>query len=474
MSLDTKSEEQIKKEKLVQQQMKAFEPLVENTAGYLRITFPNLPKPFSDVIELNFQDYDDKTNKSDLKVHYRINGWNRPVYSGELDLRGPRVKKDAGNYIREKAPSFTGWGDIIDTACDAAIDAFRAGEPLQDIHEGSRRQDISYTVWPMIEEFNPTIVFGMGGLGKSLLACYLGVRAALGPYDEIDPRINYNDLFNDGLKVRKTFRVLYLDWEANFEEVKDRWYSICDGLSVKPPGMKYQRMYNSFTKNLTMIRERVFANNIDMIVVDSALPAAGGEAEKSQATENFFNALRSLKKSSLIIAHQAKPQEGREQTKPFGSIYWWNEGRSIWQIESDSEPGTKELELGLFHRKVNNGPKQDPLGYKIQFLSRKDTGTEFGKINISGISGEDTVLVEKLSIPQRIVVALRFELHGLTTPGISEKTGLSQKQIEPALSRGKSKGILMPKDRFGIKKTIFLNKNEKHEWFIEKSEELYS
>ena len=430
-------QEELSREQQVRATEHQFLPSVENSlAGKISITFPNINAP----IELAFDRFREDSRhqcRADLAVYYRVFGRERPIFTGRLDLRGPRNKNDTAKECQDTATSFQQWGDVIQVACETALEEFRRGEPFVNILDVERRRELAYSVWPVVIDKNPSIIFGMGGLGKSLLAVYLGVRASLGDM--------YNSDLNDGLVVHNKHKVMYLDWEADETEVKDRWASICDGIGVAEPSMQYRRMYGSLSSQIESIRDMVIEEDINFICVDSALPAVGGEAESAQATEEFFEVLRSLKCSTVIIAHQSKPQIGLTNNMPFGSTFWWNLARSIWQIEAEGEPGIGEISVGIFHRKVNSGTRQEPLGFAISFQSPIPGINEYGSIFFHKLSLGDSGLREKLGVKAYIEAVLcdvgDAPTGELTAEQLVEKMpGKKKTQIEQALSRGKRSG----------------------------------
>ena len=429
---------------------KKFSPHVDKAlAGKLEITFPNLSAPIELVFDRVREDHR-HTCRADLQVFYRAFGRERPIFTGRLALRGPRNKTDAAKECQDTATSFLEWGDVIQVGCEKALAEFRMGEPFQNISDVERRTHLSYAAWPVVIEHNPSIIFGMGGLGKSLLAVYLGVRVSLGE--------NYNDALNDGLVIHKKQNVLYLDWEADESEVKDRWASICDGLGVAEPPMRYRRMSGAFASQLEAIRDEVISSEISFICIDSAQPAVGGEAESAQATEEFFEALRDLRVSSIIIAHQSKPQVGLTNNMPFGSTFWWNLGRSIWQIEAEGEGASGQLSVAIIHRKVNSGTKHDALGFEITFTEPRPGINDFSMIRVDKLPLASSDLRESLDTKPYIEATLLDPEDAptgeLTIEELVKKMpGKKKDTIQQTLSRGKRRGD-------------FWNDPESHKWSV--------
>ena len=441
MSLEIPPEiqQQVAEEERVQHAEWLYSTEVEELAGLVNVTFPNLNVP----IELKYDKFYEGTRytaEADLEVYYRRSGRERPLFTGRLALRGPQKKKQAADYCSERASSFDRWGEVVENGCEAALRRFREGTPFKDIRTVERRKELEYVVWPVIPRKNPTVIFGTGGLGKSLLGgCYMGVRAALGP--------EYNATIDDGLLVHKQYRVGYLDWEADEDEVRDRWASIADGLQVPEPFLAYERVHGSLAGQIHAIRNKVLKDDIDFLVIDSALPASGGQAESAEAVGLFYDALGALDLSSIIIAHQAKAQIGFTSNTPFGSTFWWNEARSVWHIaaEQDEQPGV--LEVGLFHKKANSGRKHEDLGFRIEFHDAIPGIEQYGYVKVQKLNLDKSELRSNLSIPKHILAILddrNDNPDGEMTVEEIEVVGesLTKKQIQENLSRLKRRGVV--------------------------------
>ena len=69
--------------------------------------------------------------------------------------------------------------------------------------------------------------------------------------------------------------------------------------------------------------------------------------------------------TALLIGHQTK---GNDDTgKPFGSVFWTNEARSTMEIKRQQDAGMDTMNLGLYHRKINDGRLEKPMGISVSF-----------------------------------------------------------------------------------------------------------
>ena len=102
-----------------------------------------------------------------------------------------------------------------------------------------------------------------------------------------------------------------------------------------------------------------------MVIIDSIAAACGGEPERADVALRLCNAVRALDTTALLIGHQTK---GNDDTgKPFGSVFWTNEARSTMEIKRQQDAGQDTMNLGLYHRKINDGRLEKPLGISVSF-----------------------------------------------------------------------------------------------------------
>ena len=102
-----------------------------------------------------------------------------------------------------------------------------------------------------------------------------------------------------------------------------------------------------------------------MVIVDSIAAACGGEPERADIALRLCNAVRALDTTALLIGHQTK---GNDDTgKPFGSVFGTNEARSTMEIKRQQAAGQDTMNLGLYHRKINDGRLEKPIGISVSF-----------------------------------------------------------------------------------------------------------
>ena len=211
---------------------------------------------------------------------------------------------------------------------------------------------------PLLLEKKPTILYGLGGLGKSLLSQYLACLVAEGyPVGSLEPEPG---------------RVLYLDYEDDADTMADHVSKIHAGLGVEDKSsIFYLPMGQPLANTLESVHAVVIEKDIQLVVVDSAALAVGsGGAQSDEPVLKYFSALRNLNVTSLTIAHRAK----NEDNGPFGSGFWVNVARNVYRVQAEKE-GDDRLHMGLFNTKSND-KKGGPFGMRVDFSEDRITFTE--------------------------------------------------------------------------------------------------
>lgn len=185
-----------------------------------------------------------------------------------------------------------------------------------------------------------TVMFGDGGVGKSLLSTYIAVAVT-----------NGRQAFERGTS---TGTVLYIDTEMDADEFKRRVDRIACGMGVTnvSQDLKYVQLAGTLTSTLAhpSFRAWIEENIPTLIIIDSlALGAADVDLERSSDTVMLMRQIEKLG-TVLVIDHVAKPQvDGGFQKKPFGSAFKHNVARSTIQISS------KKDQIVVTQRKHNFG-----------------------------------------------------------------------------------------------------------------------
>jgi hypothetical protein len=276
-----------------------------------------------------------------------------------------------------------------------------------------------------------TLLYGDGGVAKSLLALALAVAVSgasehwLGRWVENCP-------------------VLYLDFELDAEEQARRADQLCRGygLDTPPEGLLYMSALGHTAKDaFASAREACKEHGVGLMVVDSLGPALQGDAEAARDVIGFFQKyvepFRAEGVAILIIDHQSRLQAGQSyQSKgAFGSVFKTNLARSVIQAQA-TERGEGTLTVRLRQKKHNFGPLAEPFGVKLSF-SEEAVSLEAVELDASELAEEAT-----LNATDRVMLALES---GPAYPWeIAENTGLAIKTVKNALTGLRKQEIVEP------------------------------
>jgi hypothetical protein len=229
------------------------------------------------------------------------------LHSARLNLMSTRARSDLAKALAI-CDEDVDWTSLLEVMCFLARERHREGEPAVVLDDLPENIAPLYELPPLALRNMLTIAFGRPGEGKTWLLCGVGVTLATGRSDIL------------GLAPTRQVRPLFLDWEDDEHRKKARVHAIaCGGI---PP-------------------------------------------ESSEAALRFMNAYRRLGLGGFAAAHL--PHDAKEESRPFGSVFWNAQARLTWFVKREQDFATNGLRLGLFNRKSNNDKPSFPLAYDVTF-----------------------------------------------------------------------------------------------------------
>jgi hypothetical protein len=274
------------------------------------------------------------------------------VLSSELWLRDQRARSNYARELERLIPSppnatpidFTA---ILEQVARLVIEAETATIGLQRLNGNVNQQRTTYLVQDVVPEGVPTILYGAGGVGKSILAAGLAIAVQNGV-----PIL--------GLQTKQA-EVVYLDWETDGNDVGRRMHAAAAGLRIPNPSMRYISLQRPLEDRVTQVARIVAEENIGLAVIDSAGMAMGAgsrDGDPSETAIRFFRALRLLGCAVLVLDHISGDDMRRGSSgagKPYGSVYKWNIARNAFELRTNRDPDLHGMHLLLKHRKTNIG-----------------------------------------------------------------------------------------------------------------------
>lgn len=278
-------------------------------------------------------------------------------YTTRLNLLSNSARTELRRDLQELYGKLEGqWPRVLNRAVALARQAFQAMDRGLDVADIAVEAEQRFHVETLLPDGEPTIIFGNGSSGKSYLVFALALHAALGlPFC--------------GLATTPG-PWLVVDYEtnpsgANFAR---RLRRLAQGLGFAelPPGLLHYWPARGvpLPDMAEAIRRKCDRDGIRGIVVDSAVPACGGDPIDAAVVGRFFGALAKIARTSVIVGHQNR---GGDEHFPFGSIFWHNEARRTWNVQRAQEIGSSSADVLLSCRKVNDGPLPRPLALRLAF-----------------------------------------------------------------------------------------------------------
>lgn len=290
----------------------------------------------------------------EITVMTRRPGYVPHLHQARLNLTSTSARRTLAKHLQEIQPDpDLNWGAIVEDACIMTLEQHRLGEPVVELHDVKPRTGPQHRLAPLLLEGHPNYLYGDGATGKSWLAAFCAVLVSSGFHHcGLDPLPG---------------RALYLDYEMSAEEMRERILAIEAGLGEADCSqIHYRFCVAPLADDIETIQAIVAEQEIDLVIVDSAGPALGGEkGDPKDPVIEYFRALRSLRCSTLTVDHVTKSEGGRKL--PYGSIYKFNLARNVFEMRKSQETGEDNLTAGVYHRKSNFGPLLRPMGFKLAF-----------------------------------------------------------------------------------------------------------
>jgi len=306
------------------------------------------------------------------------------------------------------------WTDILTYVSGKTLEVARQGEPVEAVGKKPETLKVEYQLLPILERNQPTTIYSPGGYAKSYLAAYIACLV----------QFNCKGLSNWTPAVGN---VLYLDWESSYRDHKRRVWAIKQGLGIDTEEtFSYLFCHQPLTADLRNIQRLVAEHKINLLIVDSQMAAAGYGPDASQVSTRFYNALRSLRCTTLTLDHVSKAEWGKladaDSLGPYGSVVKFNRSRSQFEIKRSQAAGEDFMELALIHRKHNEGSLLKPIGIRIDF--HNNTDGELGKVTFRDCDISDNPELSK-------VQTLKERLTGILAGGPMSLKELAEQLEKP-------------------------------------------
>ena len=223
------------------------------------------------------------------------------LHRAQFNFSSSAARAALAKSMKAQAPDVD-WTEILEQLAFYTLEWLRQGEPTEEIWTTEEIQPPEYLLYPIMPSNQPTLIYGDGGVGKSLLALMFSLVIEL-PWHDNPFRLR---------TLERTTNVLYLDWETDRQETAWRLKCLQRGLGLPDIWINYRRCTLPLADDIEGIRKALSGSNV--IVVDSVGAACGGDLNSAEVAIRFFGALRQLDVTSLLISHISKDQLSKKKT----------------------------------------------------------------------------------------------------------------------------------------------------------------
>lgn len=308
--------------------------------------------------------------RAEVRVDYIEPGAEGDILQEQITLISLRSKNGFAKALETRTKLAIAWEEIVELVALATTDTFREGDPfvfLKDVTD--QPLDRAFLIRYFLPYLQSTVLYSDGMAGKSLLALLMGIAVASG--QELP-----------GMRpLQEAQSVLYLDWETTAPT--HAYYLRCieraHALTLPREAILYRRMSRSLQLEAHRIKREIDNHQVGLLIVDSMVPACGGEPESAAVVMSFFNAIRMVGPiTALIISHLTKLEAHRKGLpRPFGSVFTTNLARSTWLARRAELGSVGILDVGMYHTKTNFGRLQEPRGLRFRFTQDNIALSEF-------------------------------------------------------------------------------------------------
>lgn len=352
--------------------------------------------------------------KGELIITTSAPGYAPHLRHEQFNFSSSRVRRDLAKDLAEEYKD-ADWRAMLEQLSVLTLQRIRQGDPVEEIWSHDDIEPQRYLVDPLIPANKPTVFFGDGGTGKSELSLLLAYGFAI---EWSDNPLGFKFMQPGG-------GTLLLNWETDRDEVVWRWGKLKTGMDWGDLSIHHRRCAAPLAHDLEAIQNAVADTGAKMIIIDSLGLACGGELKESGPAIAFFAALRQIKTTSLIIAHTSKDQLSKQKSI-YGSVFFNNLARSVWEVRKAQTEGENIINVGLYHRKANMSKLHRPIGLRMEF---GENGTIITSQDVNKIAE----FREGMSDKDRILEELYNGRRMMTANELSTETGIEIMSIQARL-----------------------------------------
>ncbi len=344
------------------------------------------------------------------------------LHTTKVNLMSTSTMGQVGHRMEKHAEGLP-WTQILTYITAKTMEFTRRGEPgvvIVPCLETPKKP--KYYVAPVIMEGVPNVIFGDKGMAKTTLALACLGLASMGCQQS-----------SFGLHANNPVKGDLLDCESTQDLTDFTISRLITGDTVPYFHLPYLHGRLPLADDIERIGNFLHDNNTELVVIDSLGSAAGNDRFDSSGKASalrFFEALRQLNLTSLIIAQNAKSEEGKKTI--YGSTYFTYYSRNIFELRGKKDDVDKSLHCLLMHQEGNYSGRFEPLAFHLTYSDETIT-IESEEVSVSGLLGKMSQTSELLDF---------LKDGSKTTAAIADALGISGDQARVVANRAAKRNLI--------------------------------
>lgn len=391
------------------------------TPDHYRVTLPTDYGPVVfDADELTHQV---SHGKSELNGVFRVTltlpGTEEESYVERLNLYSSTAKS---SFISSLTNQFDGdkkvWTRIVNSAFEQLDREWKAHSRAATFSFDPSRPPREFLIDTLFPLGHHSLLFAPPATGKSYITQEMSLAIALG-----EPFVTFGS---------KCGPVLILDYESQKTDWEERWSRLLRGHGFDPEFVEELPVrYMSgggipLAEQWRNVKREVEEIGAIALIVDSAMPASGGDMFSTSTAAAYFSALDRIGVTSITIGQVP----AADASKLYGNQQWvYAPHGRIWQLEKQQGYGSAgdAMEVAFTCRKASNGRQPEPFAIRVNFDG--DHGpVRFERANIRDVEAET-----RADDAEAIAQWLQIAGPSLRVHELAKETALSTERVVAAL-----------------------------------------
>lgn len=264
------------------------------------------------------------------------------------------IPKVLGDRI--KGVDFEG---AMTTAVHDIMEQFKGGEPAMLLGRAELSGERPFILDPFVSSSGVTVLYGEGGLSKSLLALTMAVSISTGV-----------PIF--GMEPTRQGPVVFFDYEDDSLIHDLRLQAVCNSFGIDPSetAVYHFPLVAKVSSSKRVIEQKTMSVGAVLGVLDSVGMGRGGSAVAAEDTIRMFRSLRSVGVPFLAIDHVSKDaKKDKGEVDAYGSIYTMNSARLAWHLSRQMTNTPDVIRMRMVNTKANHVAKQKPRVIEVRYVN---------------------------------------------------------------------------------------------------------